>query len=266
MLPFMSPTSQNQQTELSSWLVRAHFHVTLNVITGCCCCSIFMSNSPNTWFFLADWKNLSLDDKTANKMLWISDGGSKVCRRTEEVCPVLDRPERYEYSPQVHHMYMHLDGVSWRKHTSFSLFLFRSVLPKVVCKEIIWNMRAYWEVEFSGWVVIGATYEGAGRRANSGPSGLGENEESWGLCWSGKQYEIWFNGIKKDINNVPFCSVIGVYLDQPAGMINFYAVMGEGAEREARLLHKVETSMDQKILPGFWIGIQSSCTILRKPE
>ena len=45
--------------------------------------------------------NLSLDDKTANKMLWISDSGSKVCRRTEEVCPVLDRPERYEYSPQV---------------------------------------------------------------------------------------------------------------------------------------------------------------------
>ncbi|TKS89904.1 Stonustoxin subunit beta [Collichthys lucidus] len=103
----------------------------------------------------ADWMNLSLDDKTANKMLWISDSGSKVCRRTKEVCPVLDRPERYEYSPQV------------------------------VCKEAIWNMRAYWEVEFSGWVVIGAAYEGAGRRAHSGPSGLGENEESWGLCWSG---------------------------------------------------------------------------------
>lgn len=51
--------------------------------------------------FPVDWLKLSLDDKTANKMLWISDSGSKVCRRTEEVCPVLDRPERYEYSPQV---------------------------------------------------------------------------------------------------------------------------------------------------------------------
>lgn len=48
----------------------------------------------------ADWMDLSLDDKSANKMLWVSDGGSRVCRRTEEVCPVLDRPERYEYSPQ----------------------------------------------------------------------------------------------------------------------------------------------------------------------
>lgn len=153
-----------------------------------------------------------------------------------------------------------------RKHTTCFLFSPPPIPSKVVCKEVIWNMRAYWEVEFSGWVVIGATYEGAGRRASSGPSGLGENEESWGLCWSGTQYEIWFNGIKKDINNVPFCSTIGVYLDQPAGIISFYAVTGEGAEGEARLLHKAETPMDQRILPGFWIGIQSSCTILKKPE
>lgn len=220
-----------------------------------------------TAFFLSDWKKLCLDDKTANKMLWISDGGSKVCRRTEEVCPVLDRPERYEYSPQVRHTYSYL--FTWhrlKKTHHFSLLVCFPFPSKVVCKEVIWNMRAYWEVEFSGWVVIGATYEGAGRRASSGPSGLGENEESWGLCWSGTQYEIWFNGIKKDITNVPFCSTIGVYLDQPAGIISFYAVTGEGAEREAQLLHKVETSMDQRILPGFWIGIQSSCTILKIPE
>ncbi|XP_037610164.1 tripartite motif-containing protein 16-like protein [Sebastes umbrosus] len=182
------------------------------------------------------WMNLSLDDKTANKMLWISDSGSKVCRRTEEVCPVLDRPERYEYSPQV------------------------------VCKEGIWNTRAYWEVEYSGWAVIGAAYEGAGRRAHSGPSGLGENEESWGLCWSGTRYQIWFNGMDKDIHDVPYSSTIGVYIDQPAGIISFYAVTGEGAEREVKLLQKVNTTIDKKILPGFWMGIQSSCTILKRPE
>ncbi|AWP17598.1 putative tripartite motif-containing protein 16-like protein [Scophthalmus maximus] len=182
------------------------------------------------------WISLSLDDKTANKMLWISESGSKVCRRTEEVCPVLDRPERYEYSPQV------------------------------LCKEALWNMRAYWEVQHSGWVVIGASYEGAGRRADSGPSGLGENEESWGLCWLGSCYQIWFNGVNKDINNVPYCSTIGVYIDQPAGIINFYTVTGEGAEREVKLLHGVKTIIEKKILPGFWMGIQSSCNILRKTE
>ncbi|XP_019938597.2 tripartite motif-containing protein 16-like protein [Paralichthys olivaceus] len=182
------------------------------------------------------WINLSLDDKTANKMLWISESGLKVCRRTEEICPVLDRPERYEYSPQV------------------------------LCKEGLWNVRAYWEVEFSGWVVIGATYEGAGRRANSGPSGLGENEESWGLCWLGSCYQIWFDGVNKDINNVPFSSMIGVYIDQPAGIINFYTVTGEGGEKEVKLLHKVKTTIEKKIFPGFWMGIQSSCTMLRNTD
>lgn len=127
-------------------------------------------------------------------------------------------------------------------------------------------MRAYWEVDYSGWVVIGVTYEGAGRRANSGPSGLGENEESWGLCWSGTCYQFWFNGVNKDINDVPHCSTIGVYIDQPAGIMHFYAVAGEGAERGVKLLHKVRTPIREKIIPGFWIGIQSSCTILRKSE
>ncbi|XP_071319551.1 tripartite motif-containing protein 16-like protein [Trachinotus anak] len=201
--------------------------------------SVYVPGTPeptNRAEFMKYWMNLTLDDKTANKMLWISDSGSKVCRRTEEICPVLDRPERYEYSPQV------------------------------VCKEGLWNMRAYWEVEYSGWVVIGATYEGAGRRANTGPSGLGENEESWGLCWSGTCYQIWFNGVSKDINDVPYCSRIGVYIDQPAGIINFYTVTGEGAEKEVKPLHKVKTTIEKKILPGFWMGIQSSCTILRKTE
>lgn len=113
----MSRTSQNQRAELSSWSVRADFSRYR---------LFYNNNSPNTPFFLTDWKNLSLDDKTANKMLWISDGGFKVCRRTKEVCPVLDRPERYEYSPQVRHTYMHLHDVYWRKHITFlCLFVFR---------------------------------------------------------------------------------------------------------------------------------------------
>ncbi|KAG7248631.1 hypothetical protein CRUP_008866, partial [Coryphaenoides rupestris] len=50
---------------------------------------------------LLDWMKLSLDDKTANKSLWITEGGAKVARMTDTVsCPVLDRPERYEHAPQ----------------------------------------------------------------------------------------------------------------------------------------------------------------------
>lgn len=51
-----------------------------------------------------DWINLSLDEKTANKMLWIREDGSGVSRITDDVaCPVFERPERYEYLPQVLH-------------------------------------------------------------------------------------------------------------------------------------------------------------------
>lgn len=127
-------------------------------------------------------------------------------------------------------------------------------------------MRGYWEVEYSGWVVVGATYEAAGRRANSGPSGLGENEESWGLCWAGTRYQVWFNALHKDISDIPHCSTIGVYLDQPAGIICFYAVNGEGAQREVKLLHRINTPIEKKVLPGFWVGIQSSCSILKKAD
>lgn len=129
-------------------------------------------------------------------------------------------------------------------------------------------MRAYWEVEYTGWMVIGATFEGTGRKVSAGPSGLGDNEDSWGLCWAGTRYQLWFNGLPKDILDFPYSSTLGVYIDQPAGIMNFYIITegGEGAEREAILLQKVKIPTDKKILPGVWVGIQSTCTMLKKPE
>ena len=127
------------------------------------------------------------------------------------------------------------------------IYFLQCVSSKVLCKEGIWNMRGYWEVEFSGWVVIGATYEGAARKANSGPSGIGENEESWGLCWTGSCYEVWFNSINNVIKNVPFCPTVGVYIDQPAGIICFYTVSGDEGEKEVSLLFRFETPIVKKI-------------------
>lgn len=127
-------------------------------------------------------------------------------------------------------------------------------------------------MEFTGWVVVGVAYEGAGRRNSDGSCGLGENEESWGLGWNGSSYHAWFNSKSTEIVEIPQCSVIGVYLDQPAGILNFYAVeeVKEGEEgtgaKEVTLLQQYKASFKEKMMPGFWVGMQSHCVILKKEE
>lgn len=204
-------------------------------------------------------------------MLWITEGGAKVSRMTDDVtCPVLDRPERYEHVPQVGwqqiQIYNRLFFASYSQLIPSSSLLF-----KVLCKEGIVGFRAYWEVKYSGWVVAGVAYEKAGRRGSDGQCGLGENEHSWGLGWGGSHYQVWFNSINTEIWDVPQSTTIGVYLDHPAGVINFYAVEeaqeGDGSEarQKTRLLHQIKSSFKGRMLPGFWVGQNSSC-VLVKPE
>lgn len=127
-------------------------------------------------------------------------------------------------------------------------------------------------MEFSGWVVAGVAYERAGRRNSHGSCGLGENEESWGLGWSGSSYNAWHKGDSVEITGIPMCSTLGVYLDQPAGILNFYAVeeVKDGEEgaggKEVKLLHPVRSSFKEKMIPGFWMGTQSSCLMVKKEE
>ncbi|XP_074512015.1 tripartite motif-containing protein 16-like protein [Sebastes fasciatus] len=181
--------------------------------------------------FMKHWLPLSLDDKTAQKLLWISEGGSKVARTSDAVCPYPNRPERYEHSPQV------------------------------LCKEGVKSYRGYWEVDYNGWVVIGVVGENAPRKGQDprGPCGLGENINSWGAGWSGSCYQVWHNSENVDVQ-LPLTSTIGIYLDQPAGIIKFLTVDGE----EVRLIHKFKADIQEKVFPGFWVGTNSFCLIRKK--
>ncbi|XP_026212754.1 tripartite motif-containing protein 16 [Anabas testudineus] len=184
--------------------------------------------------FMKYWISLSLDDKTAQKLLWISEGGSKVARTSDAVCPYPNRPERYEHSPQV------------------------------LSKEGLLGHRGYWEVDFDGWVVIGVVCESAPRKGQDGPSGLGENDRSWGVGWSGSCYQFWHNSENVDIQ-LPLSTTMGIYVDQPAGIIKFLSVEGEG-EKEVRLIHKLKVDMQEKVFPGFWIGTNSFCLLRKKDQ
>uniref|UniRef100_A0A8C5E862 Tripartite motif-containing protein 16-like n=2 Tax=Gouania willdenowi TaxID=441366 RepID=A0A8C5E862_GOUWI len=183
--------------------------------------------------FMKHWMSLSLDDKTAQKLLWISESGSKVARTSDAVCPYPNRPERYDHSPQV------------------------------LCKEGLLGQRGYWEVDFEGWVVIGVVCESAPRKVQDGVCGLGENAASWGAGWGGTCYQVWHNGENVDVH-MPSTSTMGVYVDQPAGIIKFLLLEEEGGEQSVRLIHKFKVKLQEKVFPAFWIGTTSGCLIRKQ--
>ncbi|XP_061910860.1 tripartite motif-containing protein 16-like [Entelurus aequoreus] len=184
------------------------------------------------------WMNINFDKRTANRKLWVSEGGAKVARLTDDItCPVLEGPERFEYMPQV------------------------------LCKEGVEGFRAYWEVECLGWVVVGLAYQNAGRRNEQGCCGLGDNEDSWGLGWSGTSYHAWHEGQVRAIPEISKSSVLGVYIDQPAGILNFYAVeKKEDREEEVKLLQRIKSCFREKMLPGVWLGVNSHCVVRKREE
>ncbi|XP_069565153.1 tripartite motif-containing protein 16 [Brachyistius frenatus] len=185
--------------------------------------------------FMKYWISLSLDDKTAQKLLWISEGSMKVARTSDAVCPYPNRPERYEHSPQV------------------------------LCKEGLQGYRGYWEVDYGGWVVVGVVCESAPRKSQDGPCGLGENPGSWGAGWSSSCYQVWHNSEHVDVE-LPAIPTMGVYVDQPAGIIKFLLVEDVDGEKEVRLIHKFKASIGEQVFPALWVGTNSFCLLRKKDQ
>ncbi|XP_044227751.1 tripartite motif-containing protein 16-like [Thunnus albacares] len=108
--------------------------------------------------------------------------------------------------------------------------------------------RCYWEVEWSGKVVIAVAYKDISRTGTRDKCGFGLNEKSWTLeCNSRGSTQFRHNKILTPISG-PLSSRVGVYLDHSAGILTFYSV-----SETMTLLHRVQTTFTQPLYPGFWL-------------
>ncbi|XP_070297946.1 tripartite motif-containing protein 16-like [Salvelinus sp. IW2-2015] len=174
--------------------------------------------------------DLTLDSKTANRHLSLSEENRKVTYRREEQ-PYPDHPERFE------------------------------VWDQVLCREGL-TERCYWEVELCGsWAVIGVTYKGISRRGGGKDCGLGWNDKSWSLFCYNNRYIACHNNICTTID-VPSSSShrVGVYLDWPAGTLSFYRASSD------TLTHLITftSTFTEPLYPGFWIWVDSSVSLCQK--
>ncbi|CAI5642914.1 tripartite motif-containing protein 16-like [Oreochromis niloticus] len=113
----------------------------------------------------------------------------------------------------------------------------------------------YWEVKWSGKVLIAVAYNDISRTGSRIKCGFGNNEKSWALeCGTGN-YVFRHNSISTLISG-PQSSRIGVYLDHRAGTLSFYSVT-----KTMNLLHRVQTRFTQPLYPGFWLGAFVGATV-----
>ncbi|TKS79665.1 Tripartite motif-containing protein 16 [Collichthys lucidus] len=184
--------------------------------------SLKEASNQNTSERTKDYNDITLDPNTANPYLSFSDGRRGVTTRSEPL-PYQDHPARF---------------TNW---------------AQVLCKAGMAG-RCYWEVEWSGkgGVSIGLCYKNMGRSGGGSDCKIGHNSKSWSLDCS---YSVCsFQHNKESVALAAPCgSRIGVYLDFRGGTLSFYNVSDAMV-----LLHKVKTTFNQPVFPGFWVGLGSS--------
>lgn len=171
---------------------------------------------------------------------------------TDDVtCPALDRPERYEHVPQVG---FNQTATKLLKQIIVYIERRNSVLLKVVCKEAILGIRAYWEVRYSGRWWSESPMRERGQRRLLRPGG------EWPVLGSrvgGSYYQVWSDGISKEIYDITFTRWEDAEGDG-----------GEGAKKDqqVKLLQRVRSSFKGRMLAGFWLGQKSSCSLVKLDE
>uniref|UniRef100_A0A8C5DX33 Tripartite motif-containing protein 16-like n=1 Tax=Gouania willdenowi TaxID=441366 RepID=A0A8C5DX33_GOUWI len=161
---------------------------------------------------------LTLDPSTAHKRLSLSEGNTKATLQVSAL-PQPDTPQRF-------------DG--W---------------TQVLSSSPMSTQRSYWEVDWRGrGSSIGVAYGALARKGSDARSGLGYNAQSWTLELSDTCCLAMHDNAKRDIP-VAYSPRVGVYLDQSAGMLEFYSVAGNMTH-----LHTFRANFTQPVYAAFGVG------------
>ncbi|XP_076026829.1 E3 ubiquitin/ISG15 ligase TRIM25-like [Genypterus blacodes] len=130
-------------------------------------------------------------------------------------------------------------------------------VAQVLCREGQFGGASYWEVEWrgGGWVDIGITYRGIGRKGGGKPCLLGRNENSWRLRCTHAGYAAWHDNRKTTVAAPP-CPRIGVFVDRQKGALSFYSVSDM-----LMLLHTFSCPFTQPLYPAFRLDLDSTLLI-----
>ncbi|XP_034566093.1 tripartite motif-containing protein 16-like [Notolabrus celidotus] len=111
--------------------------------------------------------------------------------------------------------------------------------------------RCYWEVEWDG-VAVSVAVTHKCMRGVVHERGFGYNDRSWALMCFRNCYQFIHDNIKTFILS-PLSNRVGVYLDQKAGTLSFYAV-----SETMTLLKTVQTRFTEPLYAGLFVGYHST--------
>ncbi|KAL4009437.1 hypothetical protein ACER0C_003289 [Sarotherodon galilaeus] len=178
-------------------------------------------------------RQLTIDIKTVNKHLQLSNNNRKVTR-VREVQSYLDHPDRFDEEPQL------------------------------LCRNGLTG-RCYWEVEWRGVVYVSVSYRSIRRNGGGDECGFGYNDQSWSLYCSEDgprhvRHNSTYTPVSSSSSSSSSSSVsnrAAVYVDCPAGTLSFYRVSSDTLIH----LHTFKTTFTQTLYPGFRVCSGSSVSL-----